>query len=139
MDKFRGIRPVALGIVVRNGKVLASEGYDKVKGVHFWRAIGGGIEFLEKSNQTLKREFMEEIGANVTVGDFLGVDENIFTFDGKQGHELIFLYRVILDENDYKEVYYEEGDTNHPIKWVDVSDLKSGKEIIYPTSVVKYL
>ena len=32
MDKFRGIRPIALGIVVRDGKVLASEGFDKVKG-----------------------------------------------------------------------------------------------------------
>lgn len=139
MDKFKEIRPIALGIVVRNGKVLASKGYDKVKGIHFYRAIGGGIEFLEKSNETLKREFMEEIGANVTVGEFLGVDENIFTFNGKQGHELIFLYRVTLDENDYKEVYYEEGDTNYPIEWVDLEDIKSGKTIIYPTLVTKYL
>lgn len=139
MDKFKGIRPITLGIVVREGKILASEGYDAVKGIHFYRAIGGGIEFLEKSNETLKREFMEEIGANVTVNEFLGVEENIFTFNGKQGHELIFLYRVTLDEKDYKQIYYEEGDTSYPIVWVDVDDIKSGKAIIYPTSVAKYL
>lgn len=139
MDKFKGIRPIVLGIAVRNGKVLASRGYDKVKGISFYRAIGGGIEFLEKSNEALKREFKEEIGADITVGDFLGVDENIFTFDGKKGHELIFLYYVTLDEKDYKEIYYEEGDQNFPIEWVDIDDIKSGKTIIYPTPVVKYL
>ncbi len=139
MDKFKGIRPIALGIVIRNGKVLASKGYDEIKDRHFYRAVGGGIEFLEKSNETLKREFMEEIGANVTVDEFLCVEENIFTFNGKNGHELIMLYRVTLDENDYKEVYYEEGDTNFPIVWVDIDDIKSGKAIIYPTIVEKYL
>lgn len=139
MDKFKEIRPITLGIVVRDGKVLASKGYDEVKNVHFYRAIGGGIEFLEKSNETLKREFLEEIGAHVTVGEFLGVEENIFTFNGKYGHELIFLYRVTLDENDYKEIYYEEGDINYPIVWVDIEDIKSGKAIIYPSTVTKYL
>lgn len=139
MDKFKEIRPVALGIAVRDGKLLASKGYDEVKKVHFYRAIGGGIEFLEKSDEALKREFMEEINANVTVDEFLGISENIFTFNGKQGHELIFLYRVILDESDYKEVYFEEGDTNFPIEWVDIENFKSGKAIIYPTLITKYL
>ena len=139
MDKFKEIRPVVLGIVVRNGKALVSVGYDKVKGIHFYRPVGGGIEFMEKSVHALKREFMEEIGADVTIGDFLGIEENIFTFDGKKGHEVIFYYNVTLDEKDYKEIYYEEGDTKCPICWVDIDELKSDKAIVYPPSVIKYL
>ena len=139
MDKFKEIRPVALGVAIRNGKVLASKGYDSLKNEYFYRAIGGGIEFLEKSNETLKREFMEEIGAHITVEEFLGVEENIFTFNGKQGHELIFLYKVTIDENDYKEIYYEEGNMADPIEWIDIQDVKSGKIILFPVSVLKHL
>ena len=57
MDKFKEIRPIALGLAIRDGKVLVSEGYDKVKNQTFYRCLGGGIEFLEKSDEALKREF----------------------------------------------------------------------------------
>ena len=46
MDKFKEIRPVVLGIAIKNGKILVSEGYDKVKKKTFYRCLGGGIEFL---------------------------------------------------------------------------------------------
>ena len=31
MNKFKEIRPIALGLAIRDGKLLVSEGYDKVK------------------------------------------------------------------------------------------------------------
>ena len=37
MDKFKEIRPVVLGIAIKNGKILVSEGYDKVKKQTFYR------------------------------------------------------------------------------------------------------
>ena len=79
MDKFKEIRPIALGLAIKDNKLLVSEGYDKVKKQTFYRCLGGGIEFLEKSEDTLKREFLEEINVNITVNDFLGISENIFT------------------------------------------------------------
>lgn len=42
-----------------------------------------GIDFLERSDDALKREFLEEIHANIFINKFLGVSENIFTFNGK--------------------------------------------------------
>ena len=80
MDKFKEIRPIALGLAIKDGKVLVSEGYDKVKDQTFYRCLGGGIEFLEKSEEALKREFKEEIDADIIVKDFLELSENIFTF-----------------------------------------------------------
>ena len=139
MDKFKEIRPIALGLAIKNNKVLVSEGYDKVKDQTFYRCLGGGIEFLEKSDEALKREFKEEIGADVTVKDFLGLEENIFTFNGKNGHELIFVYTVDVKDSDYKEEYTIIDEVNSHAVWMDIEDFKSGKEIIYPTTVVKYL
>jgi len=48
MDKFQTIRPIVLGLVIRDGKVLVREGYDTKKNQTFYRALGGGIEFDEK-------------------------------------------------------------------------------------------
>ena len=53
MDKFKEIRPVVLGLVRRNNKILVSEGHDKNKNETFYRCLGGGIEFLEKSQDAL--------------------------------------------------------------------------------------
>jgi len=139
MDKFKEIRPIALGLAIKDNKVLVSEGYDKVKDQTFYRCLGGGIEFLEKSDEALKREFKEEIGADVTVKDFLGLQENIFTFNGKNGHELIFIYSVDINDCDYKEEYNIIDEVNSIAKWIDIEGFKSGKEILYPTEVLKYL
>ena len=139
MDKFKEIRPVALGLAIKNNKVLVSEGYDKVKNQTFYRCLGGGIEFLEKSDDALKREFKEEINADITIKDFLGLQENIFTYNGKNGHELIFIYSVEIKDSDYKEEYNIIDEVNSIAKWIDIEYIKSGKEILYPTEVIKYL
>ena len=139
MDKYKEIRPIALGLAIKDNKLLVSEGYDKVKDQTFYRCLGGGIEFLEKSDEALKREFKEEIGADVTVKDFLGLQENIFTFNGKNGHELIFIYSVDIKDCDYKEEYSIIDEVNSLARWIDINDFKSGKQILYPTDVVKYL
>lgn len=139
MDKFKEIRPIVLGLAIKDGKLLVSEGYDKVKNQTFYRCLGGGIEFLEKSDVALKREFLEEIGANVTVKDFLGVTENIFTFNGKDGHEIAFFYAVDINDCDVKEVYNILDMPNHIAKWIDIDDFKNKKAILYPEDVLKFL
>lgn len=139
MDKFKEIRPIALGLAIKNNKVLVSEGYDKVKDQTFYRCLGGGIEFLEKSDEALKREFKEEIGADITVEKFLGLQENIFTFNGKDGHELIFIYSVDVKDCDYKDEYTIIDEVNSFAKWIDINEFKSGEKILYPTTVVEYL
>ena len=77
MNRFPKIRPIVLGVAIKNGKILVSEGYDSIKKQTFYRCLGGGIEFLEKSDEALKREFVEELGIEITTKDFLGISENI--------------------------------------------------------------
>ena len=140
MDKFKEIRPIALGLAIKNNKLLVSEGFDKVKNETFYRCLGGGIEFLEKSSDALKREFKEEIGANIIIKDFLGVSENIFTYKGKNAHELILFYSIDILDQDYKEEYeINDNSGRYKAKWIDIQEFKNKSKILYPEDVFKYL
>ncbi len=121
-------------------KILVGIGYDKVKQETFYRALGGGIQFGETSKDAVKREFQEEIHADITVKELLGVTENIFTYQGKTGHEIVFLYSIEIPEDTYKDEYEidDEADEYNAV-WVNIDDFKSGKKIIYPEGFLKYI
>lgn len=140
MDKFKEIRPIALGLATKNNKLLVGEGFDNVKNEIFYRCLGGGIEFLEKSSDALRREFSEEINANIIVKDFLGISENIFTYKGKNAHELMLFYSIDIPDSDYKEEYEINDDCGkYKAKWIDIDEFKSKNKILYPKEVFKYI
>lgn len=140
MDKFKEIRPVVLGIAIKNGKILVSEGYDKVKKQTFYRCLGGGIEFLETSQEALKREYKEELGIDIIVEDFCGISENIFTYQGKNAHELILFYNIKIQDKDVREKYHIIDDNwESDAYWIDVNEFKNNKKIIYPEQIFKYI
>ncbi len=140
MDKFKEIRPIVLGIVKKENKILVSEGYDKVKNEVFYRCIGGGIEFLEKSEDALKREFKEELNIDINVGKFLGICENIFTYNGKDAHELILFYDVDIKDTDYQERYHIiDGNTECDAMWIDINKFTNKELKIYPEVMLEYL
>jgi 8-oxo-dGTP pyrophosphatase MutT (NUDIX family) len=107
------IRVLALGLIRQDDRMFLSQGYDPVKDQTFYRAMGGGIDFGETSLEGLKREFMEEIQAELTNIKYLACLENIFTYDGQIGHELIQLYQCdFVDPKFYEleSVTFSEGD-----------------------------
>ena len=83
---------------------------------------------------------MEEISLDIKINDFLGVDENIFTYNGKLGHELVFLYDIDIADKDYKEEYpmIENGKTGTAV-WIDVEDFKKREKLLYPDIMYKFL
>lgn len=140
MDKFKEIRPIVLGLAVKDNKLLVGEGFDNIKNETFYRCLGGGIEFLEKSSDALKREFKEEIGANIVVKNFLGISENIFNYKGKNAHELILFYSIEISKEDYKEEYIINDDCGeYKAKWIDIEEFKNKSKILYPEDVFKYI
>lgn len=138
MDKYTEIRPIALGLAIKNNKLLVEEKFDKVKNQTFYRCLGGGIEFLEKSTDALKREFKEEINVDIVIKDFLGVSENIFTYEGKNAHEHVFYYNIDILDKDYKDEYIVADDNGKAV-WINIDEFKNGNKILYPEDVFKYL
>ena len=99
MHKSGEIRVLALGLIRDGERIFISEGYDPVKQQTFYRAMGGGVEFGETSLEALGREFQEEVQAELKNIRYLGCLENIFTFNGKSGHEIIQLYECDFVDN----------------------------------------
>ena len=140
MDKFKKIRPIVLGIAIKDNKLLVSEGFDKVKNQIFYRCLGGGIEFLEKSSDAIKREFKEEIDVDIIVNDFLGMSENIFTYQGKKAHELTLFYSIEISDENYQEEYKVIDDHGETIaKWIDINEFKNKNKILYPEGIFKFI
>jgi len=63
--KKKRIRPLAICVFRHNDRILVAEGYDSIKDEYFYRPLGGGIEFGESSVETICRELMEELNAEV--------------------------------------------------------------------------
>jgi 8-oxo-dGTP pyrophosphatase MutT (NUDIX family) len=137
------IRVIAICLFARAGKILVLEGHDPIKGQTFYRPLGGGIEFGELAQQTVVRELREEIGATVEDVEYLFTLENIFTYQGKPHHEIVFVYDgVFADETFYarQEIAGFE-DNGEPLKavWKHLSDFGAGGLILYPNGLLEKL
>jgi ADP-ribose pyrophosphatase YjhB (NUDIX family) len=75
----------------RDGALLVSEHVDPLDPV-FQRPLGGHVEFGEYALDTVRREFLEEIGQALTDVRLLGVLENIFGWRGETEHEVVFIF-----------------------------------------------
>jgi 8-oxo-dGTP pyrophosphatase MutT (NUDIX family) len=107
------IRPLALCIFHHDGKILLSEAHDPIKNRPFFRPIGGGIEFGETSAQAIVREVEEELGLAITDVRLLGTLENIFTYAGRPGHEIVQVYDAkFVDASVYALPYLDGQKTD---------------------------
>jgi 8-oxo-dGTP pyrophosphatase MutT (NUDIX family) len=135
------IRPLAIAVVKRGDELLVSEGHDDVKEETFYRPLGGGIEFGEPAEVALRREFQEELAAELTNVVLLGVVENIFTVFGRPGHEIVFVFDAELTDRSWYErddlgTVLDEGS---PVTWRPLRDFTGGDLILYPDGLVELL
>ncbi|MFB2970908.1 NUDIX hydrolase [Aerosakkonema sp. BLCC-F183] len=142
MHKEGEIRVLCLGVIKDGDRIFIGEGYDPVKNEHFYRALGGGVEFGETSYEALKREFQEEIQAELTNIKYLGCLESLFTFNGKQGHEILQIYQCdFADPKFYQmdNIVFAEGKRNKTALWVEIERFKSGELRLVPEQFLDYL
>lgn len=71
------VRVRVCGICVQEGRILLVNHALYEPGGAFWSPPGGGVQFGEPAEQALVREFMEETGLEVEVGELLFVHEHI--------------------------------------------------------------
>jgi 8-oxo-dGTP diphosphatase len=63
------------GICIENDKLLMIKHHYLGKEGYLWSPPGGGMEYGQNAEQTLKREFLEETGLSIMVEKFLFVNE----------------------------------------------------------------
>lgn len=145
MSKKKRIRPLAICVFRHQDQILVAEGYDSVKDEFFYRPLGGGVKFGEPGAETICRELMEEIQAEVDPQSlhYLGTVENIFRFNGKRGHEIVLIYDGTLKQTGLYEqpvILGKEGDgTDIRAVWKNIHDFGEGKAILYPTGLLEML
>jgi 8-oxo-dGTP pyrophosphatase MutT (NUDIX family) len=143
--KKRRIRPLAICVFRHNDRILVAEGYDSVKEEYFYRPLGGGIEFGESSVETICRELMEELNAEVDRESlkYLGAVENIFHFNGIPGHEIVLIYDGALkDSGLYEKALITGKEANGEAiqaMWKNIAEFSEGKSILYPTGLIEIL
>ena len=142
MNQPNQIRTLALGLIRDGDRTFLSEGYDPVKQQIFYRALGGGVDFGETSYDALKREFQEELQAELTNIKYLGCIENLFIFKGQQGHEIIQLYQCdFVESKFYKldQLEFTEGESQQTALWMNIEQCKSGEVHVVPEQFIEYL
>jgi 8-oxo-dGTP pyrophosphatase MutT (NUDIX family) len=142
MDYPQQIRVLALGVIRDGDRLFISEGYDPAKQQFFYRVMGGGVDFGETSYEALKREFQEEIQAELTNIKYLGCLENLFTYNGNPGHEILQLYQCDFVEPKFyqiEEMFFAEGERKKKALWVDINRFKSGELRIVPENFLDYI
>lgn len=135
------IRVTTLGLARRNDDILVTEAIDWVTNTKFYRSPGGGVEFWEKSEDALRREFLEELNAEIISPKYLCKIENIFEFEGKKKHEILLVYELELPEEFYKkeEMIHDENGAIGKVLWINKNDFLNGDKILYPIEIREYL
>ena len=141
------VRALALCIFQNEGRILAARGYDPVKKQAFYRPLGGAIEFGEPAALTVQREIMEEINQESTAIKYLGTLENIFTFAGQNGHEIVLIFDgEFVDPEVYRlDVVHGQEGNKEPIlaDWILLDNFSGGNKNIetplYPTGLYELI
>ncbi len=142
MTKWRPsseIRVKALGLHWRDGRLLAAEVCNDNGQVRGVRPLGGTMEFGEVWQETLTREFLEELGVGVSIVSEALVFENIYTFEGEKGHEIFFIAEVLFPKDAFEGqdeiIFYEDDGTRNIARWFNLDDLDTGGLALYPTGL----
>ena len=128
------------GVCVQNGKVLLQKPTNDTA----YAFPGGHVAFGETHEQTLKREFQEEMGTEISVGSLLWVGELFFPWGEKTCHQICLYYQVEITDthtpNDgifMGTEHLENRTFNLHFHWIPLGQLRTIE--VYPTRTAELL
>lgn len=109
---------VVAAIIVRDNKVFATQrGYGEWK--DWWEFPGGKIEAGESPQDALKREILEELNADISVGELLDTIEwNYPTFHLTMHCFVCSLLSESLHLNEHEASAWLTEDTLSSVRWL---------------------
>jgi NTP pyrophosphatase (non-canonical NTP hydrolase)/8-oxo-dGTP pyrophosphatase MutT (NUDIX family) len=132
------VRVIALCVFRDGDRILVGEQRDPVTDTWFYRPIGGGVELGEHGAQTIAREMREELDAEVTNVRYLGTLENVFTYAGKPGHEIVLVYDgELVDRSLYERGEVTIRDDGKRAVWRRLEELRAGPIPTYPPGLLE--
>ncbi|WP_345802545.1 NUDIX domain-containing protein [Microbacterium sp. AZCO] len=133
------IRNIAVGLVVRDGRMLVEIYPATARHDVFARVPGGGIEFGETAREAIQREFVEELDIALAEARPLSITENIFESGGARGHEVVHAFSVASPALDAlgDDVELRVLDNHTTVRWVSLDDLRRSDPPLYPVGMVE--
>jgi ADP-ribose pyrophosphatase YjhB (NUDIX family) len=117
------------------------DAFDPIKNELFYCPPGGGVKFGETSEEALRREIREELDTEIENPRLLDVIENIFTFNGRQGHEIVFVYDArLVDISLYSVDQFTGHESNgecYNVIWLDLDTIGPQTPPIYPEDLLE--
>lgn len=129
------IRPIAICLFRHDDKILVAQYRDELKQQDFFRPLGGGIEFGERAHETIARELREELDADVCDLDYLFTLENIFTLNGKPGHEIVLVFDgAFVNHALYEQsvIHGRDSTEGFDAVWKSRRELENDSRPLYP-------
>lgn len=133
MNKY-AIRTATKAIIIKDGKILLNKYF---KNNTYYTLPGGGQDHNEDLRTNLKRECLEELGAEVEVNDIVFVREYIADHHNPSPnrvgyHQVNIIFKCDLISEQFKQPL--QPDPNQiDIEWVPVVDLLNYN--LYPLSI----
>lgn len=129
------------GVLLQNGKVLLQKPVNDTG----YAIPGGHVALGETNEETLVREFKEEINVDIKVGSLKWVGELFFPWGEKPCHQICLFYNVSLTENANIPLNGAFWGTERlecrsfrlKFYWFDIKDIENIE--LYPIEIKKYL
>ena len=109
------------GFITCKGKILLQKSTEQV----FYNLPGGRVKFGESTIDGIKRELKEELLIDIDTPPLFYVGENFFKWEDKDVQELVFIYRIELEEKylDILEHHKVPDNATEYTYWVDKDTL----------------